>query len=55
MISFFMVFICVFVGYFAGYQIAHYEIVKECERLGGFYVHKKVYKCHKVEEIIDEI
>jgi hypothetical protein len=36
--------------YNSGYSIAHYEVAKECERLGGFYVGKKVYKCHKVEE-----
>ena len=37
------------VGYWLGYASAHADVARECERLGGFYVGKMVYKCTKVE------
>lgn len=39
------------VGYLWGYQNAHNYISKECERLGGFFVGKKIYKCSQVKEL----
>lgn len=38
------------VGHCNGWIVAHATIAKECERLGGFYVGKKTYKCVEVEE-----
>lgn len=38
------------VGLFLGYVIAHGEIANESERLGAFYVGKKVFYVTKIEE-----
>ena len=38
------------IGYWLGYASAHADVARECERLGGFYVGKTVYKCTKVEQ-----
>ena len=38
------------IGYWCGYINAHTDVARECERLGGFYVGKTVYKCTKVEQ-----
>lgn len=32
-------------GYALGYVMAHQEVARECERLGGFYVGPKTYSC----------
>lgn len=32
-----------------GWDCAHSTVAKECERLGGFYVGKKIYKCVEVK------
>lgn len=37
------------VAYYLGYAVAHHTIAMECERLGGFFVGEKVYKCVAVE------
>lgn len=34
-----------FSGWLLGYVMAHSEVVRECERLGGFYVGTKTYTC----------
>ena len=33
-----------------GYQHGHHQVAAECERLGGFFVGKKIYKCHAIED-----
>lgn len=38
------------VGLFLGYVITHGKVAKESERLGAFYVGKKVYYVTKIEE-----
>ena len=38
----------IFIGYIWGYENAHRHIAKECERLGGFFVGKKVYQCTEI-------
>lgn len=38
-----------FVGCAIGWIFAHQTIATECERLGSFYVGKKVFHCTKVE------
>lgn len=38
------------VGHYNGWIVAHATIAKECERLGGFYVGKKTYKCVEAKE-----
>lgn len=43
-------FACLVAGYWIGYASAHADVARECERLGGFYVGKTVYKCVKVEK-----
>lgn len=42
--------LCLLFGYRLGYEIAHTTIARECERLGGFYVGKKTYKCTTIDE-----
>lgn len=44
-----MIGIAIIVAYCLGYTIAHHTVAMECERLGGFFVGKKVYKCVGVE------
>ena len=34
-----------FSGWLLGYVMAHSEVARECERLGGFYVGTKTYTC----------
>jgi len=36
-------------GYNAGWVRAHITVADECERLGGFYVGKLVFKCTAIE------
>ena len=43
-------FVCLVFGYLIGYTGSHADVARECERLGGFYVGKTVYKCQKVEK-----
>lgn len=44
MIAMIMIGIAIIVAYYLGYAVAHHTIALECERLGGFFVGKKVYK-----------
>ena len=37
-------------GWLIGWYIAHATIAKECERLGGFYVNNKTFKCVEITE-----
>lgn len=37
------------IGGMWGWIAAHHTVAAECERLGGFFVGQKVYKCHLVE------
>lgn len=47
--------VCFLIGMTFGWGDAHRTVAKECERLGGFYVGKDVYKCVKViEEMVEE-
>lgn len=36
------------VGKSYGWREAHYTVAQECERLGKFFVGKKVYHCDKI-------
>ena len=38
------------VGKWYGWVQAHHVVATECERLGKFFVGKKVYSCIKIEE-----
>ncbi len=42
--------ICAYLGYKSGWINAHLMVAKECERLGSFFVGKKVYKCVEVTD-----
>jgi hypothetical protein len=37
-------------AYYIGWVRAHYTVAAECERLGGFYVGSKTFRCTKVED-----
>lgn len=39
-----------FVGYSFGWSRAHKVIAIECERLGGFFVGKKIFRCQSIEK-----
>jgi len=41
----------VVVGYLIGHRVAHIVVATECERLGGFFVGKQVFKCVKVKDV----
>ena len=43
-------FACVAVGWLLGWLHAHVTVAAECERLGGFYVGTKIYKCTAVTD-----
>lgn len=49
MIAMIMIGMAIVVAYYLGFAVAHHTIAMECERLGGFFVGKKVYKCVGVE------
>ena len=36
-------------GVALGWAWAHTTIASECDRLGGFYVGERVYKCERIE------
>lgn len=36
------------IGYMTGWVNAHRAVADECEKLGSFYVGKKVFKCTKI-------
>lgn len=40
----------IWIGWMLGWAHAHYTVARECERLGAFYVGKKVFLCMKAEE-----
>ncbi|MBH3395825.1 hypothetical protein [Pseudomonas monteilii] len=37
-------------AYYIGWVRAHYTVAAECERLGGFYVGSKTFRCVKAED-----
>jgi len=49
MITGILICIAIMVACYLGYAVAHHTIALECERLGGFFVGKKVYKCMVIE------
>jgi len=48
--SWFFALLALIVGYWLGYASAHADVARECERLGSFYVGKKVFKCVEVKD-----
>lgn len=38
------------IAFYAGRIWAHGEIANECEKLGGFYIGKKIFRCTKIEK-----
>lgn len=38
------------VGWLTGWRLAHICVATECEKLGGFYVYGKVFKCVEIEQ-----
>ena len=53
MLTFLIILVSLFVGYHIGYQQGHVVVSKECERLGKFFVGKKVYECVKITEVAE--
>jgi len=47
----FWVLLALFVGYSLGWGNAHYSIATECDRLGSFFVGKRVFKCTEITEV----
>ena len=37
-------------AFYIGWVRAHYAVAAECQRLGGFYVGSKTFRCTKVED-----
>ena len=44
--------LCLLVGYRIGWQSAHLTVATECERLGKFYVGKKIFECVEITKHI---
>lgn len=42
------------IGKRIGWRYAHVTVANECEKLGGFYVDRKVYKCTEIQEGADQ-
>ena len=38
------------IGWVIGWAHAHYTVAGECEKLGGFFVGKKIYKCTSIDK-----
>lgn len=51
MMTLLIIVVSLFVGYYFGYQAGHIMVATECERLGKFFVGKKVYECVLITEI----
>lgn len=45
----FWILLGIIVGAWLGWNTAHVTVAAECERLGGFFVGKKVFKCVEVK------
>lgn len=43
-----MALVLIWVGYQLGWMSAHKMVAVECERLGAFFVGKRVYKCVEI-------
>lgn len=43
--------IALLVGYSIGWTQAHYTVATECDRLGSFFVGKRVFKCTEITEV----
>jgi hypothetical protein len=43
-------FVGIAIGWLIGWLVAHRCIARECERLGGFYVDNKTFKCIEITE-----
>jgi len=39
------------IGALIGWQCAHLSIAVECERLGGFFVGKQIFRCVEVKNV----
>lgn len=48
-------FIGLILGFIFAWRLAHITIANECERLGGFYVNNKTYKCISTEIHKDDV
>ena len=42
-------------GLLWGWAAAHYTVAAECERLGGFFVGDRIYKCHAIGDRTKEL
>ena len=51
--TFLIVCIAYFLGFCIGKQYAHDTIATECEKLGGFFVGNRTFKCISVSESSD--
>lgn len=38
----------ILVGAWFGWTTAHIVVAEECDRLGGFFVGRRTFKCHEV-------
>lgn len=46
----FFILAALLIGYWIGWANAHHTVATECDRLGSFFVGKKVYTCMQVKE-----
>nr|CDS55673.1 hypothetical protein SYMBAF_100015 [Serratia symbiotica] len=43
--------IVILLSYRLGWESAHLEVARECERLGKFYVGKKIFHCNLIRMV----
>lgn len=43
----------IWIGYWIGWWYAHVTVATECERLGSFFVGKRVFKCVEIAPVAE--
>lgn len=54
MITGLLVAVAIWLAYMHGWYTAHITIATECERIGKFYVKKKVYECAMIKNLEED-
>lgn len=50
----FWILLAAVIGYSFGWTGAHRTVATECDRLGSFYVGKRVFKCVEIKDVVQE-
>lgn len=50
----FWILLAAIIGYSCGWANAHHTVATECDRLGSFFVGKRVFKCVEIKDAAQE-